>query len=215
MLVICDFDGTVTTTDVTNVLWDRYGMEGWRRKLLRGYRAGETSHLELMDMGWRDVSQSEQELLDYARPLVAMRDGFAEFLAFCHSRGWPFRVISGGIDWYIRAFLPAGVEFVSYTAVLDRTWRVSLPQGFRLAEGVDFKVQALRDLRTRFPGVETMFIGDGRNDFPLAREADRVFAVRGSTLARLCAEHGVPHDTFESFTEIAVRVARAVDARVS
>jgi len=215
MLVICDFDGTVTTTDVTNVLWDRYGIEGWRRKLLRGYRSGETSHLELMNIGWRELDQSEHELLEYARPLVGLREGFAEFLDFCRSRGWPFRVISGGIDWYIRAFLPASVEFVSYTAVLDKTWRVSLPDGFSLAEGVDFKVQALRNLRAQFPGFETMFIGDGRNDLPVAREADRVFAVRGSTLARLCAEHGVAHDTFESFSEIASLSTSASDERAS
>src|SRR6185369_11218970 len=97
------------------------------RKFLPPYRAGEKTTLELMDMGWREIARPEEELLDYARQHVSVRDGFGALAALCVSRQWPLHVVSCGLDWYIRAFLPHGIPFDSYAARLDDGWRVSLP----------------------------------------------------------------------------------------
>jgi 2-hydroxy-3-keto-5-methylthiopentenyl-1-phosphate phosphatase len=202
VLVVSDFDGTVTNQDVTNLLWDRYGMPDWRRRLLPVYRAGKTTTLDLMDAGWREIDIPEEELLAYARPRVGLRDGFESFVAACGARGWPVHVVSCGLDWYLRAFLPPHVPFTSYTSSLNGGWNVSLPVGCALPDGADFKVHVLEALRSRHPGRESVFIGDGRNDLPIARETDRVFAVRGSSLARLCARDGIAHEVFDTFDEI-------------
>jgi 2-hydroxy-3-keto-5-methylthiopentenyl-1-phosphate phosphatase len=202
-LVLCDFDGTITTEDVTNVLWDRYGLADWRARLLPPYRAGEVTTLDLMDTGWRAIDRPEAELLAAARGQIGLREGFPEFVATCARRQWPFHVISCGLDWYLRAFLPPDVPFTSYTAAFEDGWRVRLPRGQELPPGADFKIHVMHQLRLAHRGAKTVFIGDGRNDFPIAREADRVFALRGSTLARLCTDHDVPCVEFESFREIA------------
>jgi len=204
MLVLCDFDGTIVTPDVTNLLWDRYGIKNWRRKFLPPYRAGEKTTLELMDMGWREIALSEEDLLDYARRHVKIRDGFDALTNLCAERRWPLHVVSCGLDWYIRAFLPHGVPFRSYAATLEGGWRVTLPGDCDLPEGADFKIHALRALEAGYPGEPTVFIGDGHNDLPVAREVDAVFAVRGSTLARLCTAEGIGCQEFESFTEVVV-----------
>jgi 2-hydroxy-3-keto-5-methylthiopentenyl-1-phosphate phosphatase len=209
MLVLCDFDGTITTDDVTNVLWDRYGLANWRERLLPAYRAGQTSTLELMDTGWRAIAMSADDLLLAARAKIALRDGFTAFLDGCANRRWDFHVISCGLDWYLRAFLPSGVPFTSYAAVLEDGWRVRLPEGHTLPPGADFKVHVMRQLQVGHPGVGTVFIGDGRNDFPIAQACDHVFALGGSTLARLCGEAGVACVEFESFNEIGAALASA------
>ena len=202
MLILCDFDGTITDPDVTNLVWDKYGMKNWRRALLPPYRSGEKTTLELMDMGWRVIDLPADELLDFARPRIVVRDGFDAMIAFCRARHWPFHVVSCGLDWYIRAFLPADVPFTSYAARLEDGWRVTLPAGCALPDGEDFKIFALRILLAQNPGRETAFIGDGRNDFPIARQTDHVFAVKGSTLAKLCNAEGVRCVEFESFGEV-------------
>lgn len=147
----------------------------------------------------RDVSG---RALSVARAAIALRDGFLEFLEACATERRQVHVISCGLDWYLRAFLPPGVAFTSYTAVLEDGWRVRLPGGFELPSGADFKIHVMRQLQAAHPSVETVFIGDGRNDFPIAREADRVFALKGSTLARLCRESPVACTEFESFREV-------------
>lgn len=202
MLILCDFDGTIVTPDVTNLIWDKYGVKNWRRKLLRPYREGTQTTLELMDVGWREIALPEEELLEYAKNHVALRDGFPQFVDACAARGWPLHVVSCGLDWYIRAFLPDRVPFASYTAALNGGWRVTLPEGCALPAGGDFKVHTLRALERQHPGLPTVFIGDGRNDLPVSRAVNRAFAVKGSALARLCAAEGITCPEFQSFAEI-------------
>ena len=202
MLILCDFDGTIVTPDVTNLLWDKYGIKNWRRKLLRPYREGRQTTLELMDVGWREIAVPEAELLEYARTRVRLRDGFQQLVDLCAARGWPLHVVSCGLDWYIKAFLPDQVPFASYTAALNGGWRVTLPEGCALPSGDDFKIHTLRGLEREYPGVPTVFIGDGHNDLPVARAVDRAFAVKGSTLAKLCTEEGIACPEFASFAEV-------------
>jgi 2-hydroxy-3-keto-5-methylthiopentenyl-1-phosphate phosphatase len=215
MLVLCDFDGTATTADVTNVLWDRYGMPDWRRRLLPAYRAGLATTLELMDEGWRVITRPEAELIGAARSEIALRDGFLGLADLCDRLGWRLHVVSCGLDWYLKAFLPPTVAFTSYTAVLEDGWRVRLPPGCVLPTGRDFKIHVMEELRGLRGPEPTVFIGDGRNDFPVARECDRVFAVRGSTLARLCRGGGIDVVEFESFATVseALQAAPAASRR--
>jgi 2-hydroxy-3-keto-5-methylthiopentenyl-1-phosphate phosphatase len=159
-----------------------------------------------MDAGGRTIDVPEGDLLRYAHERIRLRDGFLSFVEGCRERNWPFHVVSCGLDWYLRAFLPADIPFISYAGVHADGWRVSLPSWCALPEGADFKVHALADLRRRYPGHASVFIGDGRNDLPVARLTDRVFAVKGSALARLCARHEIAHETFQSFDEIGRRL---------
>jgi 2-hydroxy-3-keto-5-methylthiopentenyl-1-phosphate phosphatase len=202
MLILTDFDGTITTDDVTNVLWDRYGMPSWRETLLPDYRAGRKTTLELMDEGWRVIDRPEAELIGEARHRIGLRDGFERFVGACRERAWPLHVISCGLDWYLRAFLPAGVPYDCYLAERRNGWRVIMPPHISLPPGADFKVHVMRGLQAQYSGLQTVFIGDGRNDLPIARAADRVFAIRDSSLARLCQQDGLLADQFDSFDQI-------------
>ena len=47
-----------------------------------------------------------------------------------------------------------------------------------------------------------VFIGDGRNDGPVAAAAGHVFAVKGSRLVEICAARGQQCIVFENFAEV-------------
>lgn len=202
MLILCDFDGTITEQDVTNLIWDRYIRSDWRDVLLPPYRAGAITPPELMAQGYAPISATAEELLAFARSRVNLRDGFHELLAACDTHGWPFRVVSQGLDWYLKAFLPEGVAFHGLSAELRGTWQVFLPPEARLAPGQDYKSWVLAKLRAEYPGQPAVFIGDGRNDLPIAREADRVFAIAGSSLEKLCREERIPATSIATFHEV-------------
>ncbi len=113
-------------------------------------------------------------------------------------------LVSNG-EWYIRELLPPGIPVRCYYAELggkDSRWRVTMPPGVVLQSGEDFKVHVCEDLCREHPDRDTVFIGDGRNDFPVASHCKYVFAVKDSTLAKLCAEAGKPHVEFESFETV-------------
>jgi len=204
-LIAVDFDGTITVEDITNIIWDAHVPFDWRAVLMPGVRAGEVTPLELISNGYREVGVGPEALLDQVRPLAHLRPGFEELVARARARGWPLHVVSYGLAFYLRALLPAGVPFTAFEGTFDgQRWGVSLPAGFRLPPGRDFKVAVLEDLRVRHPGHRTVYVGDGRLDLPAARDADAVFAVRDSTLAKLCRAAGVPCTEFVRFDQIVV-----------
>jgi 2-hydroxy-3-keto-5-methylthiopentenyl-1-phosphate phosphatase len=202
-LAVCDFDGTITLEDVTNLIWDAHLPYDWREVLLGPSRDGKISALELIARGYADVQAPPETLLDEIRPHVRLRAGWQALVALFAARGWPLEVVSHGLGFYIRDILPPGVALTAFEGAFDgRRWQVTLPPGRRLEAGADFKSAVVAELRARHPGCATIYIGDGRLDFPAARRTDLVLAVRGSALERLCAAHAVPCVAFDSFDEV-------------
>jgi 2-hydroxy-3-keto-5-methylthiopentenyl-1-phosphate phosphatase len=206
-LIVSDFDGTITVDDLTNIIWDNHVPYDWRRVLTPLSREGVLSPLEMIARGYADVGAGPEALLAEVAPAARLRDGFSAFVAACAARRWPFEVLSHGLTFYIRPLLPAGVALTAFEGGFDGRWHVELPAGFTLPPGRDFKSHVVSLLRARHPGHATVYVGDGRLDFPAARTCDRIFAVAGSTLAKLCAEAGIAFDAFETFDEI----TRALD----
>jgi 2-hydroxy-3-keto-5-methylthiopentenyl-1-phosphate phosphatase len=202
MLIICDFDGTVTERDVTDLIWDDFYDGDWRADLLPSYDAGETSILEVMGGGYRRVRRSPEELLGHVRDRVRLRPGFERLAEVAEEHRWDLRVLSCGLEFYIRALLPDGIPYDCFVGEYGSGWRVTLPMGVDLVSGEDFKMHVLAKLRASHEGKTVVYVGDGRNDFPAARTCDLVFAVRGSTLASLCLETGVPFSEFTHFDEV-------------
>lgn len=198
-----DFDGTITVEDITNIIWDAHVPFDWRAVLMPALHAGQVTPLQLIGNGYREVRRGPEALLEQVRPHGHLRAGFQALLARAAAGGWPLHVVSHGLGFYLRALLPAGVAFTAFEGEFDGDrWRVVLPPGVALPAGKDFKVQVLDDLRARHPGHRVIYVGDGRLDFPAARHADAIFAVRGSTLARLCHERAIACHEFDDFDEI-------------
>ena len=54
-------------------------------------------------------------------------------------------------------------------------------------------------------GHKVAVLGDGTGDRHAADAADAVFARKGSSLVRYCAEKGIRHEVFETFDEVIER----------
>lgn len=210
-IVVCDFDGTITVEDVTNMIWDAHLPFDWRQELVRAEDGAYLPALELITRGYAGVGAPAAQLLAEVRPRVRIRDGWGAFVEACRARAWPLEVVSHGLGFYIRELLPAGVSITSFEATFEpgvgpggaAGWRVSLPAGTTLAPGGDFKSDVVAGLRAAHPGHAVIYVGDGRLDFPAARRSDAIFAVRDSTLARFCRTEGVAHVEFGAFDEVA------------
>ena len=202
-LIVSDFDGTITVDDLTNLIWDRHVPYDWRAVLTPLSREGVLTPLEMIARGYCDVAAGPEALLAEVVPAGRLREGFAAFVDGCGARRWPFEVLSHGLTFYIRPLLPEGCALTAFEGRFDEgRWRVALPAGMTVPTDRDFKAHVVAQLRARHPGHTTVYVGDGRLDFPAARTCDLVFAVAGSTLAKLCAEHGVAFSAFETFDEI-------------
>jgi 2-hydroxy-3-keto-5-methylthiopentenyl-1-phosphate phosphatase len=187
VILVSDFDGTLTIDDVTTLLWDRHLTYDWRRELLPPTYAGQLTPLEMIARGYGDIAVGPEQLLAEARAHARLRPGLDALVSWTRARGWPFLVLSHGLTFYIQDLLPSDVPFTAFVGEFaDGRWNVRLPPDVQLAPGQDFKSRVVADLRARHPGWPTVYLGDGRLDLPAAETCDRVFAVRGSKLAQLC-----------------------------
>jgi 2-hydroxy-3-keto-5-methylthiopentenyl-1-phosphate phosphatase len=202
VLVLCDFDGTITENDLTNLVWDEWLPYDWRARLLPDSERGLITATEMMRRGYADVTQSEAEILELLRPRSKLRRGFVEFVERCDALGAAFIVVSNGLRFYIEALLPTPVPVWAHEARFDGRWHVEVPKELNLGEGEDFKSHVVRRLRERHPTSKLAYVGDGRLDFEPAKLCDQVYCVRDSTLERRCAAESIPARSFEDFREL-------------
>jgi 2-hydroxy-3-keto-5-methylthiopentenyl-1-phosphate phosphatase len=207
MIVVADFDGTLTIEDVTTLIWDTYLPYDWRTTLLPPTYEGVWTPLEMIARGYSGVRVPPARLLAELRGRVRLRPGVEALATFCRGRGWPFAVASHGLSFYIESLLPSWIPFSSFVAsFVEDQYEVSLPPGMTLAPKEDFKSHVIAGLRARHPGYPVAYLGDGRLDLKASSTCDRVFAVRGSRLARLVRESGREVFEFTRLDEVAAEL---------
>jgi 2,3-diketo-5-methylthio-1-phosphopentane phosphatase len=214
MRIFCDFDGTISSTDTSNLIFARFAGPAWEAIEAR-WVAGEidavtcmTQQVELIDAPLCEI----EALLDR----VELRDGFVAFLEWSRNRANPFTIVSDGVDHFIRHILKRhAIDDVTIIAnrlvaaghdrwTLQHPWRQSNCAG---GSGVCkcAIVDASYDDRT------TIFIGDGRSDFCVATRPDMLFAT--GRLERFCDERTIPFRSFDSFADIQAVLENLGEAR--
>jgi 2-hydroxy-3-keto-5-methylthiopentenyl-1-phosphate phosphatase len=201
--ICCDFDGTICIPDACDFLLQRFAPPEWKElndAVWRGEiteREAFPRQIELLRVTW-DVAR--RELLDG----VIIREGFAEFAAFCRAHELSLTILSGGLRQLIDELLHkagvGGLPVISHTAAINRDrWKAVLWSGKRYAEHCSH-CKCSFVLEQRNAGKKIIYIGDGYTDLCPAQHADILFAT--GKLARACAESARPFIPFETFFDI-------------
>jgi 2-hydroxy-3-keto-5-methylthiopentenyl-1-phosphate phosphatase len=204
MLILCDFDGTITEVDVTDLLWKGRITAVERKRMVDEVNNGHWTMHEYIAHGYSFVSEAPSVLLDKLKSEVSIRAGWTDFLQVVQASNHQLRIVSNGLDFYIREFLPKSTPISSFIARFNDRYYVDLPRGCVLLPGEEFKVNRVRQLVSDQSLDQTVYIGDGRADFAPSLFCDTVFAVRDSHLARLRESYGlssIEFDTFDTVTD--------------
>ena len=201
--VVCDFDGTIAPTDVTDTLLLRFAQPGWR-ELEAAWQAGRISARSCLagQIALLDCSRDE---LDRHVAGIAVDPRFAAFVDAVRSEGGTIAIASDGLDGVIAALLAreslAGLDVRAsrLVQVAPRQWRVAFPHArAQCASGAaTCKCACLREA-----GRPALLVGDGASDFCAAASADATFAR--STLVDHCAALGLPHRPIAGFADALV-----------
>lgn len=210
MRVFCDFDGTISKVDTTDLVLTRLARPAWE-DLEDRWTRGEISAAECM-RGQVALIGGDDAALDAVLDGVELTDGFAEFVAWCQANAVPLTVVSDGVDRFIARILrrhgldhlPVVANRLGGTAgarALEQPWARA---GCAAGSGV-CKCQVAA---AEAPVDDVMvFIGDGRSDFCVSGRADLLFAR--DKLAAYARSRGVPHHAFSDFHAIATTLAAA------
>ena len=101
--IFCDFDGTISSCDVTDVLLEAFADPGWR-EIEAQWQAGTIGSAECMA---RQVAlmHCTRDALDYALDSIVIDPGFADFVAFCRRIGASLTVVSDGLLYVVERVL--------------------------------------------------------------------------------------------------------------
>jgi 2-hydroxy-3-keto-5-methylthiopentenyl-1-phosphate phosphatase len=205
--IVCDFDGTALVDDLGDRVAFRFAGEAHYRAAEALYRAGTLPFGGLLSRIFAPITADAAEIAAFAREEGVLRPGFERFVEACRAGGRPFLVVSSGLDVYIEPVLerlPAPLR--GHVELRANRARIT-PAGTEVSfHGADCgfcgfcKGDVVRELQAA--GNKVVVCGDGTGDRHAADAADAVFARRGSSLARYCAERAMRHELFDTFDEV-------------
>ncbi len=208
LAIVSDFDGTIITTDVGDVLCMRRAPEAYR-EFDRDWRGGRISLVEGQRRIWPKVRVTREEFLAFVDEIARFRDGFERFRAAAAARGIPFVIASNGFSNYIERILARPEAGAAPKAVYAN--RLDF-EGDRIVAAFPFlerygcgacaicKGRIVDDLKAQ--GFRVAFMGDGGSDRCAAGHADELFAVAGASFERYLRERAIAHRAFEGFDEV-------------
>lgn len=207
MLIICDFDGTVTASDTNSALARRFAPEAYAG--LEGKLASrELTLRDVLDAEFRGVTAGIDAVVEEA-VRIPFRAGFERLLDVADERTWNVVLLSSGFEELIRPMLERDglegrVPLVANSISLDHSggtiaWR-DLPTCDLCGEPCKRHDVARLRAAHASGGRPVVYVGDGLSDRCGAETADVVFAR--DSLARYLESIDVPYRRWDDFHDV-------------
>ncbi|MBB5573911.1 MULTISPECIES: MtnX-like HAD-IB family phosphatase [Rhizobium] len=203
MQVFCDFDGTISIEDATDMVLSRFAGSEWE-DIEQQWKRGLIGSAECMRRQIALVQASRKDL-NALLDEVSIDPGFEDFLSYCNRSDLPVTIVSDGVDYFIRHILARhGIDdlriianVLTYRFAHGRELYSLSPSltaaGCMSGSGV-CKCRVVKGTELQ------IYIGDGRSDFCVSDKVDLVFAK--AKLADYCEDQGIPYVGFESFVDL-------------
>lgn len=209
LAIFCDFDETVTLTNVTDSALERFADPSWL-EIQEDWLAGKLSARAVLEKQMPLMNVQPKDL-DAFIDSVEVDPFFSEFALLCSQRNDSLYMVSDGFDYWIERILGRALSAcngavkkipVFACGLRPREAGVAIsfpyfPQGCEHGCAT-CKPALFEELKT---GAEkTVVIGDGVSDLLLARRADLVLAKAG--LEKFCQKEGIAYQGFKDFRDV-------------
>lgn len=205
MRIICDFDGTISRHDTTDLVLENLADPNWR-SIEDDWLAGRITAADCMRAQVALIGGSAQDL-DALLDAVEIDPGFRAFVAWCEASAIAVSIVSDGVDRFIRRILRrhalGHIPVVSNRLVGEAgAWALEQPlsrEGCAAGSGV-CKCAAIGVWSGDIAADATVYVGDGRSDFCVSSRVDLLFAK--DALAEYAAARGQAFIAFETFDDV-------------
>ncbi len=104
MIIQCDFDGTIIRNNLSVLIREHFALEAWRA-IETDYLEGRITVEESNRRQFTLIKEPKEELQEFVRCHIDIRQGFTEFTADCKAKGYQIVIVSSGLDFYIEVVL--------------------------------------------------------------------------------------------------------------
>ncbi len=202
IVVISDFDGTITTKDSLVEILDRFATPEWHKvaRLVKNGSMGTRVGLK-KEMGLCSVTK--KEYISFILKNITIDRTFKKFLYFCEKNKIKFLIVSGGFTLNIRTLLKKYAIKAQYygNSITFRGNAVKVRFPYKdkdcsTCSHCKAPYVTLYNKRKYF----TVYVGDSVTDRCPAKVADLVFAKHD--LAEYCGENKINYVPYETFGDI-------------
>lgn len=202
-----DFDGTVSSGDVVDLVLDRFASAEWR-DVEKEWAAGKIGSRECLSRQFALVKAAQKEL-EALISGIKVDPGFNAFLAAAAELSVPVTVVSDGFDFFIERILANNIGdplllknlavFSNRLALKEGSFTASFASNGECGHNCgNCKPAVLKRLAGKNDFV--IFVGDGLSDRFAAEVSDLTFAK--GKLLDFCKTNRLKHRPFDNFHEI-------------
>lgn len=208
VIVLCDFDGTISRKDVTDSLLEKFANPEWE-EIEDMWQEGLISSKECMARQYGLVEASEEELGRFLDK-TPIDPHFPRFVELCRDKGFDLHVVSDGFDFYIDRILSrhgiSGLDIYANHLEFDQDGAIKTEfphfnEDCRTCGNC--KTSLFREFKE--PDNKVVYIGDGWSDRCIAKESDVIFAK--GKLIKFCHENGIAYIPYLTFADVVNEIA--------
>lgn len=205
-VVLCDFDHTITTEDVTDTLLEKFALPQWR-EIEALWESGAIGSRACMEQQVA-LLRASKEAVDTAADAIHIDPHFKAFASLCEKKNVPMMIVSDGLDYVIRHILAKnGIHHISVIAGHleysgGNRWQFTSPfaKADCSSQASTCKCALAEQVRNIAHAENILYIGDGRSDFCVSLEEADMILAKDSLLA-FCQKQQLPHKSFTSFAQ--------------
>ena len=204
LVLLSDFDGTITNLDTALFLLDKFVEGDWRIFDLQ-YREGKITLEECIQELYSMFDVPKHLMLKELEKTVSFRSNFNKLIDYCRIQNIPFIIVSAGLDFVINHFLKQkgladSIKVHSIkTTITENGIKLAFPNLFD-KDSTNFKDDLVRYYKKK--GSHVIYIGDGTSDYQAINNADYRFSIKNSRLAELCRKNKISHQEIDDFQEV-------------
>lgn len=206
--VFIDFDGTITTKDVGEEMFLKFGDAQKSHEIIELWMNGKISSIQTWEMLCQTVVNLDRNDFDQFIDSIEIDSNFLEFVTFCKENNIDIKVVSDGLDYYINRILKNyNLEhlhvFSNKMEFIDGTIKPSFP--FTDEECKEC-ANCKRNHVINYSSDDdfTIYIGDGYSDKCPAQFCDFIFAK--NSLLKYCEKNRITYFPYRNFYEVKRRI---------
>lgn len=214
-MILCDFDGTVSTKDTVNSLVRSHLADPEWRFHVKRYMIGEIGSREVYQAVGPMMRITPAKLQEFVSKHAALDPDFPTFLSWARARNIDVKIVSDGFDATIHTLFAShgveGLEIFANAMTMTEDGRVNISHPYHnpsCGKCGTCKLSVLKRFRASYDRI--ILVGDGESDRHAAHEADQVVAL--NDLFVYCAKKGIPAIRTEGFSEIPSLLTRRIEA---
>ena len=211
-----DFDGTITTVDVGEAMFLKFGDPERAYDIIDRWVKDEITSIQTWQLLCETVTDFDPVKFDEFLSAIKIDDSFVEFEKFCRSNNLDAWVVSDGLDYYINRILTKyDLDHLNvYSNKLSISATNELIPSFPHTDEECRKCANCKRnhiLNNSSDTDFTIYIGDGYSDTCPAQYCDFIFAK--NSLLKYCEVNRISYFPFNTFSDVQKRMTELMNKK--